>query len=96
MNAMSSNAGLALLSAKKLAEKLGDKNVGTEYLLYGLSSAKGSVASRVLSYVGATMVQIENAIRQTKATTSGVVDSNLYFTPKVKRIISVADNIRTS
>ena len=93
MNKMSSNAALALLNAKKLAEKLGDKNVGTEYLLYGLASAKGSVASRVLSYFGASMAQIENAIRQTKATTNGVGSVSLDFTPKVKNIISVADSV---
>jgi len=93
MVGLSSNAKLALVSAKKLAEKLGDKNVGTEYLLYGLASAKGSVASKILSSVGASMVQIENAIRQTKANIGGASSFNIDFTPKVKNLISLAEDI---
>ena len=92
MEAMSSNAKQSLTNAKKLAEKLGDKNVGTEYLLYGLASVKAGIASRLLAQVNVTSQAIESVLKQSKAY-GGLSSSNLDFTPKVKNVIAMAVNI---
>ncbi|MBQ7453253.1 MAG: ATP-dependent Clp protease ATP-binding subunit, partial [Clostridia bacterium] len=92
MEAMSSNAKQALSNAQKLAEKLGDKNIGTEYLLYGLASVKAGVASKLLAQVNVTSQAIENVLKQSKAYGGGAT-SNLDFTPKVKNVISNAVKI---
>ena len=52
--AMTNNVKEALKSAVNLAYSLGESQVGTEHLLYGLSNVPSSVASEILNSYGAT------------------------------------------
>lgn len=91
---MTSNAKKALDNAIKLAYSLGETQVGTEHLLYGLASTDGSVASTLLAEAGATKSAILKMIKQIKVSHgsfSGKV--TLEYTPRVKDIIRNASVI---
>ena len=49
---MTPNCKKALQAATNLAVSIGDQSIGTEYLLYGLASVSGSVATKLLNEVG--------------------------------------------
>ena len=81
-------------NAGKLAYTMGEQQVGTEHLLYGLSSVTSAVASRILQKFGVTANELAGVIRQTKA-----VSRNFYgnveidYTPRVKDIFRAAQQI---
>ena len=90
---MTSNSRKILTNASNLAVKLNDQNIGTEYLLYGLASVKGSVATRLLNEVGVTSEEIEKIIKQSKPFANNVKVTNFDFTVRVKSIVDMAYNI---
>ena len=91
---MTSNSKKVLDQAQKLASKFGDKNIGTEYLLYGLASVKDSVAGKLLREVNVTASAVEEVIAQQRAYSGSVSSlSKQDFTPRVKNILLQAQNI---
>lgn len=91
---MTSNSKQVLEQAQRLAAKIGDKTVGTEYLLYGLASVKDSVAGKLLREVNVTASAVESVIKQRKAY-SGTVSSliKVDWAPKVKNMLQQAQSI---
>ncbi|MCR5553236.1 MAG: ATP-dependent Clp protease ATP-binding subunit [bacterium] len=90
---MTPNCKKVLSTAAKLAVDLHDQQIGTEYLLYGLVSVEGSVATRLLKEVGVTKGEVEKVIRQKKPFSSSAVANKYDFTPRVKNIIETAFKI---
>lgn len=91
---LTSNSQKVLDNAKKLAVKFGDKNVGTEYLLYGLASVKDCVASKLLREVNVTSSAVESVLKQTKAFTGSVSSlMSIDWTPRVKNVLTNAQNV---
>lgn len=92
--AMTNNAKKALNNAANLAYSLGETQVGTEHLLYGLASVTEAVASQILHENDATEKAILDMIKRSKAGSrsfSGRVE--LEYTPRVKDIIRKAHAI---
>ncbi len=91
---MTNNVKEALKSSANLAYTLGETQVGTEHLLYGLASVSSSVAGELLNAYGADANSILAIIKRTKAMSksfTGVV--SLEYTPRVKDVIRRASNI---
>lgn len=91
---MTPNVKNALDNAVKLAYSLGETQVGTEHLLYGLASTDGCVASQLLEDAGATKSAILKMIKQIKVSRGSFVGKvTLEYTPRVKDIIRNASSI---
>lgn len=91
---MTPNVKKALDNAVKLAYSLGETQVGTEHLLYGLASTDGCVASQLLEDAGATKSAILKMIKQIKVSRGSFVGKvTLEYTPRVKDIIRNASSI---
>lgn len=91
---MTSNVKKALDNAVNLAYSLGETQVGTEHLLYGLASTDGSVASSLLAEAGATKSAILKMIKQIKvARRSFMGKVSMEYTPRVKDIIRNASTV---
>ncbi len=88
---MTPNVQIALKNAVDLAYSLGENQVGTEHLLYGLASVENSVAGGLLLTAGANKNSIAKMIKMSRAITNpfiGPVD--MEYTPRVKDIIRKA------
>lgn len=73
---------------------MGETQVGTEHLLYGLASTDGCVASQLLEDAGATKSAILKMIKQIKVSRGSFVGKvTLEYTPRVKDIIRNASSI---
>ena len=91
---MTPNVKKALDNAVKLAYSLGETQVGTEHLLYGLASTDGCVAQRLLEEAGATKSAILKMIKQTRVSRGAFIGKvTLEYTPRVKDIIRTASTI---
>lgn len=91
---MTPNVKKALDNAVKLAYSLGETQVGTEHLLYGLASTDGCVAQRLLEDAGATKSAILKMIKQTRVSRGSFIGKvTLEYTPRVKDIIRTASTI---
>ena len=91
---MTNNVKEALNSAANLAYTLGESQVGTEHLLYGLANVSGCVASKLLNNFGASANAILSLIKRSKVESkpfTGIV--SLEYTPRVKDIIRTASAI---
>lgn len=91
---MTNNVKEALNSAANLAYTLGETQVGTEHLLYGLANVSGCVASKLLNNFGASANAILSLIKRSKVESkpfTGIV--SLEYTPRVKDIIRTASAI---
>jgi len=91
---MTYNTRKVLENALNLAYQLGETQVGTEHLLYGLASVEDSEAARLLFDAGASKDAILKAIKSTKAGARAFVGRvSLEYTPRVKDIIRKASVI---
>ena len=91
---MSTNVKKVLDNAVGLAYSLGENQVGTEHLLYGLSSVESSVAGELLAESGATKSAVLKMIQRSKAAARSFVGKvSLEYTPRVKDIITKASMI---
>lgn len=86
----SKSAKNALESADKLARTLGKSYIGTEHLLYGLSSEENSLACKVLKKQNINKELILNKIYNISGKNNGSINKIQGFTQKTKRIIEDA------
>lgn len=91
---MTNNTKAALSEAAQLAYELGETQVGTEHLLYGLASVSGCVASELLNAFGATAKNILTIIKRSKVAAKPQAGRvTMEYTPRVKDIIRRASSI---
>jgi len=91
---MTNNVKEALKSAANLAYNLGENQVGTEHLLYGLANVPTSVAGGLLNSVGANANAILSLIKRSKVQAKPFVGMvSLEYTPRVKDIIRTASAV---
>lgn len=91
------NVKNVLSNAKKLAYLYGEHQVGTEHLLWGLSSVEKSVASRVLAGFGIKADKLEKVIREMKGNPISLKGNAVIdFTPRVKDCLNYAEQVAYS
>lgn len=82
----------ALKNAGRIALKYGNYQVGTEHMLYGLSSVTDSVASKILSSYGVTPMGIESILKNNGVLNSMAMFTNdIDLTPRTKEIFLLAN-----
>lgn len=82
----------ALQNAGKIAIKYGAFKIGTEHLLFGLSTIESSVASRILASFGVTSDSIEYVFNKifTKRSAT-ILSATIELTPKAKEVFLIAN-----
>jgi len=90
---MTYNANAVLKQACNLAYSMGENQVGTEHLLYGLAKVEEGVASQLLSAYGASASAILSIIKRTKVSKPFRGAVAFEYTPRVKDVIKTASAI---
>lgn len=89
---LTSSVNKAIKNAGKIALKYGSHQIGTEHLLYGLSSVSESVASKILSTFGVDNVAIEAVLAKNSNKQNNVIlQSEIDFTPRSKEVFVLAN-----
>ncbi len=87
----------AIQNAGKVALRYGNYQIGTEHLLYGLSSVVDSVASQILSDFDIKAEVIENVFSKNSQRQSNVIIQNkIDFSPKSKEAFLLAGKFSQS
>ena len=86
----SDSAKRALENADSLAKKLGKNYVGTEHLLYGLSSEESGIAHKILKNQKIDKNKILEKIYEMSEKNRNNINKVQGFTPKTKRVIEEA------
>ena len=86
----SDSAKRALEDADSLAKKLGKNYVGTEHLLYGLSSEESGIAHKILKNQKIDKNKILEKIYEMSEKNRNNINKVQGFTPKTKRVIEEA------
>ena len=82
----------AIQNAGKIALLYGNYQIGTEHLLYGLSSVKESVASKILNSFGVTHNKIEEVFAKNAPKQNNLIlQSSIDFTPRTKEAFILAN-----
>lgn len=82
----------AIQNAGKIALLYGNYQIGTEHLLYGLSSVKDSVASKILNSFGVTHNDIEKVFSKNSPKQNNLIlQSSIDFTPRSKEAFILAN-----
>lgn len=82
----------ALKYAGRIALKYGSRQVGTEHLLYGLTSVTDSAASQILNEYGVNSIAVENILRNNGVLNSmALFNTEIELTPRVKEIFLLAN-----
>lgn len=82
------------------AQKLGNKIIGSEHILLGLSKEKEGIAGKVLYKLGLTDKAIEGRIIQLQENKETSIDNELNLSPRSKQILELsgmfANKLRTN
>ena len=82
----------AIQNAGKIALMYSNYQIGTEHLLYGLSSVRDSVASKILVNFGVNHNKMEEVFaKQSKKQANLIVQSSIDFTPRTKEAFVLAN-----
>lgn len=82
----------AIQNAGKIALMFANYQIGTEHLLYGLSSVKDSVASKILANFGVNHNKMEDVFaKHSSKQPNLIVQSSIDFTPRTKEAFVLAN-----
>ena len=85
---LSDNVRKAITDAGSLAYRLGDRQIGTEHLLFGLANATSSLASQILVNYGINADEVAQEItRNHESVASLSTDIELDYSPNLKNCI---------
>lgn len=91
---MTDNVRKAIQDAGSLAYKLGDDQIGTEHLLFGLANATSSLASQILVTYGVSADEIAQEIERNHPGTKKMKATiQLDYSPNLKNTIRNAEQI---
>ena len=91
---MTDNVRKALADAGSLAYRLGEQEIGTEHILFGLANASASLASKILNTYGVTSDDIAQEITRTNpGTKTPISEIELDYSPSAKNCIRMAKQI---
>ena len=91
-NPQSDNLEKVITNAGKIALKFGGNQVGTEHILYGLTSVKECMASKILSEFGVTEKSLLDVFEES-ADTQSIFGIDVELTPRSKEIIAMAKQV---
>ena len=94
-NPATENMEKVIKNAGKLALKLGGNQVGTEHLLYGISSVKGCMASKILAEYGINTDNLLPLLEE-NSTQGMAIGVDVELTPRSKEILGMAKQTASS
>lgn len=92
-NSSSDNLSKVIKNAGKIAMELGGNQVGTEHILYGLTSVKECMSYRILAEYGVTSAALKELLMgegESEQVLSGV---DVELTPKSKELLATAKQV---
>ena len=92
LNSFSDSAEKVIKNAGKIAKELGSNEVGTEHILYGITSVEECASSKLLAEYGITEESMENVLEE-NADSIQIFGTEIEFTPRVKDLFRLAQNI---
>ena len=91
LNSFSDNVEIVLTNASKIAKKYGNIQVGTEHILYGLTTIPSCPSTSILASFGVNPSSLELVFDETRDTIHEY--GTIEMTPQVKEMIRVAQKI---
>ncbi|MBO5885015.1 MAG: ATP-dependent Clp protease ATP-binding subunit, partial [Clostridia bacterium] len=91
-NPASDSLEKVIKNAGKIALKFGSNQVGTEHILYGLTSVKECMASKILLEYGLSCENLLNIFEENSQTTA-LAGVDVELTPRSKEIIGMAKQV---
>ena len=92
LNSFSDSAEKVIKNAGKIARELGSNEVGTEHILYGITSVKECSSAKLLMEYGITEESMETVLEE-NADSIQIFGTDIEFTPRVKDLFRLAQNI---
>ena len=92
-NTSSENLEKVIKNAGKIAMELGGNQVGTEHILYGLTSVKSCMASKLLAEYGVTPASVKEFLDEEDGESKVVSGVDVELTPKSKEILSASKQV---
>lgn len=89
-NRFTEKAQEALRLAQQSAAELGQNYIGSEHLLMGLCQLDSCVAKNMLEQYGVTADKVKEKIISYFGEGGGVMENNISFTPRTKRILEIS------
>ena len=86
----SESAKNSIESAEKIAITLGHNYVGSEHILFGISTQENCLANKILKKQNITSTEILDKIKEILGNNKGAINKTQGFTPKTKIIIEDA------
>ena len=92
LNSFSDSAEKVIKNAGKIARELGSNEVGTEHILYGITSVKECSSAKLLMEYSITEESMETVLEE-NADSIQIFGTDIEFTPRVKDLFRLAQNI---
>lgn len=92
-NSSSDNLGKVIKNAGKIAMELGGNQVGTEHILYGLTTVKDCMSNRILAEFGVNSTSLKEILQSNGKYEQVLAGVEVELTPKSKEILSTAKQV---
>jgi len=94
-NTSSDNLSKVIKNAGKITLELGGNQVGSEHILYGLSTVKDCMSYKILAEYGITTSSLKEVLLAQETTERVAVGVDVELTPRSKEILAVAKQVAT-
>lgn len=89
----SENLEKVIKNAGKIAMEFGGNQVGTEHILYGLTTVKECMAQKLLSEYGVTSASLKEILSEEEYDNKVVAGVDVELTPKSKELLATAKQV---
>ena len=92
-NTSSDNLSKVIKNAGKIAMELGGNQVGTEHILYGLTTVKDCMSNKILAEYGVTSSSLKEILTSEQPYEKVLAGVDVELTPKSKEILATAKQV---
>ncbi len=92
-NTSSDNLSKVIKNAGKIAMELGGNQVGTEHILYGLTTVKDCMANKILAEYGVNSSSLKEILTSEEMPEKVLAGVDVELTPKSKEILATAKQV---
>lgn len=92
-NTSSDNLSKVIKNAGKIAMELGGNQVGTEHILYGLTTVKDCMSNKILAEYGVTSASLKEVLSTEETNDKVLAGVDVELTPKSKEILATAKQV---
>ncbi len=92
-NTSSDNLSKVIKNAGKIAMELGGNQVGTEHILYGLTTVKDCMSNKILAEYGVTSASLKEVLLGDETAEKVLAGVDVELTPKSKELLATAKQV---